>query len=297
MSQSCSFQVPTYTFQPQPQDILIDSDLLELFRVVKQIIRQDPNTERIAKLYFCIVYALGDLYPFYRPINSDQIVFMNKDSTACVQLPSLDSHPVQSPPAIDRSAVRPYTHIQLPESPDDTMEPKQRGFYYQDGRLLQEPVSLQRYAEQGVLTQASLLKKRKKPVPVFVSKKQKIPHRNGEFNTRRDDIIGRMRGVMLADLEQKSRRFPPNYSLAIEKVSLPPGPIDTEEAGDYLEPALAILTEHSNMKPHQDNGMNQNGITITMTTSDFTWPLFNSKRCLVDFFHMRLMNWEIGMQT
>ncbi|KAI8967906.1 hypothetical protein BDF20DRAFT_839744 [Mycotypha africana] len=160
------------------------------------------------------------------------------------------------------------------------MEPKQRGFYYQDGRITREPALLQRYAEQGVLTQASLMRKRKKifgqldqdypssyvealstPAP---AKKPKIPHRHGEFRQRRDDIISRMRTILISDLEQKAQRLPESFTLSIEKATLSPNVVysnlSTEEAGKLLAPALRILCYHSNMKPHLDNGMNQNGI-------------------------------------
>jgi hypothetical protein len=83
----------------------------------------------------------------------------------------------------------------LPQS-EVLMEPKQRGFYYQDGRIAREPVLLQRYAEQGILTQASLMRKRKRHStdanvpyemnqPPQPTKKPKIPHRHGEFEQRR----------------------------------------------------------------------------------------------------------------
>lgn len=328
-------------FNPQAEDILTDEDLLELFRIVKQIIRKKPDAERIAKLYFCIVYAMGDLYQFYKPIHSNVMVFRDESSASSsgpiiaeVQLPSsvsccqnissegtpyretpnitttptttTHSPPMESSPTVgpavpqrilsvsyltnpsppmkssgpqlpqimsrppdetttDQFSVRPYTNIrpiypssttyqpswtsvtdeqnspspshsnnlqhtpQLPQynhlnynqpqhhkqpqplgnrfphlntlmngaNNEVLMEPKQRGFYYQDGRITREPALLQRYAEQGVLTQASLMRKRKKvfgseadfpyelstiPAPV---KKPKIPHRHGEFKQRR----------------------------------------------------------------------------------------------------------------
>ncbi|KAI9475981.1 MAG: hypothetical protein EXX96DRAFT_526886 [Benjaminiella poitrasii] len=312
-------------FQPRAEDILTDEDLLELFRIVKQIIRKKPDTERIAKLYFCVVYAMGDLYPFYKPIHSDCIIFRDESNTtpvmADVQLPSSTScscgaqaHSANSnwkeanstnnnEVSTDQYSVRPYTNIRpiypslnYPLSPSASwpslneqqhqhppnagaevlMEPKQRGFYYQDNRITREPALLQRYAEQGVLTQASLIRKRKKafgndqdfaydlstiPAPI---KKPKIPHRHGEFNQRRDDIISRMRTIMMADLEQKAQRLPSDFTLRIEKATLPTNldvnTLSTEEASKLLMPALHILTEHSNMKPHLDNGMNQNGI-------------------------------------
>lgn len=73
-----------------------------------------------------------------------------------------------------------------------------------------------------------------------------------------------MRTIMMADLEQKAQRLPSHFTLGIEKAELPPN-IDVdnltqEEASNLLAPALRILTLHSNMKPHLDNGMNQNGI-------------------------------------
>ncbi|CAO0799205.1 unnamed protein product [Mucor circinelloides] len=413
----CLSQLPPdiSRFNPQAEDILTDEDLLELFRIVKQIIRKKPDTERIAKLYFCIVYAMGDLYQFYKPIHNDVLVFKDDSSAASptiaeVQLPlsvsccqststsdgtpsretptmttpttATQSPPVEStstsagpvpqrilsvsyltnpsppmkagPPQLpqivsrpadetstDQYSVRPYTnirpiypssaayqppwttvdeqnssssqssnlqhtpnlpqynHLTHPHQPHNPpqplgnrfphlntlmngtgtevlMEPKQRGFYYQDGRITREPALLQRYAEQGVLTQASLMRKRKKtfgsepdfpyelstiPAPV---KKPKIPHRHGEFKQRRDDIISRMRTIMMADLEQKAQRLPSHFTLGIEKACLPSDinvdNLSTEEASKLLSPALRILTQHSNMKPHLDNGMNQNGI-------------------------------------
>jgi hypothetical protein len=73
-----------------------------------------------------------------------------------------------------------------------------------------------------------------------------------------------MRTIMMADLEQKAQRLPSHFTLGIEKTSLPDNinadNLSTEEAGKLLAPALRILTLHSNMKPHLDNGMNQNGI-------------------------------------
>lgn len=69
---------------------------------------------------------------------------------------------------------------------------------------------------------------------------------------------------MMADLEQKAQRLPADFSLGIEKTELPANlnidNLSSEEASQLLAPALRILTLHSNMKPHLDNGMNQNGI-------------------------------------
>lgn len=69
----------------------------------------------------------------------------------------------------------------------------------------------------------------------------------------------------MADLEQKAQRLPSDYSLAIERAELPPpgtipNALSAEEAAELLQPSLRILTSHSNMKPHLETGMNQNGI-------------------------------------
>ncbi|KAI8061417.1 hypothetical protein BC940DRAFT_245278 [Gongronella butleri] len=73
-----------------------------------------------------------------------------------------------------------------------------------------------------------------------------------------------MRSITVSDLEQKSQRLPQDTTLAIETAELPPdlvpSNLSSEEAADFLEPSLRILTYHSNLKPHLDNGMNQNGI-------------------------------------
>ncbi|KAI7885540.1 hypothetical protein K492DRAFT_212914 [Lichtheimia hyalospora FSU 10163] len=72
-----------------------------------------------------------------------------------------------------------------------------------------------------------------------------------------------MRSITLSDLEQKVARLPDDFTLAIEQapVNFDSDPSrKPEQAADLLEPALRILTTHSNMKPHLDNGMNQNGI-------------------------------------
>jgi hypothetical protein len=85
-----------------------------------------------------------------------------------------------------------------------------------------------------------------------------------------DDIISRMRTITMADLEQKAQRLPNQFTLAIdESVTSAEGVLSATVANEQLsqehlvellEPALRILTNHSNMKPHLDNGMNQNGI-------------------------------------
>jgi hypothetical protein len=94
------------------------------------------------------------------------------------------------------------SRFQPPNNGEIVMEPQQRGFYYQDGRIAREPVLLQRYAEQGILTQASLMRKRKRPsmdgsstyetssLPAS-TKKPKIPHRHGEFESRRKVYLSR----------------------------------------------------------------------------------------------------------
>lgn len=73
-----------------------------------------------------------------------------------------------------------------------------------------------------------------------------------------------MRSITLSDLEQKSQRYPDGFTLAIEKApidkDLDISTMTQEQLADLLEPSLRILTTHSNMKPHLDNGMNQNGI-------------------------------------
>lgn len=388
---SCLLAPEIQPFEPQAEDILTDEDLLDLFRIVKQVLRKNPDSEKLAKLLFCMSYALGDHIKFSKPCHEDRIVFRdNQSAVHSVRLPSTSSccvnttssshyhhhraststatfslnHPLNdsassitrpekdsvqkwidsssvtsttSPSPIsplirlpsvsyltnnqpltstvatsttsttapthttnlseisnentstDAYSVRPYTNfrplytasaspganhtssptitsssttapaamhspivnrnspsipspsashhvsqhqqqttvevsdlsmshadassnttpgtsdrynqstsntIQHPASTEVVMEPQQRGFYYQDGRIAREPVLLQRYAEQGILTQASLMRKRKRhsadanspyevsnlPVP---TKKPKIPHRHGEFEQRR----------------------------------------------------------------------------------------------------------------
>lgn len=83
-----------------------------------------------------------------------------------------------------------------------------RGFYYQPGRISNEDVLVQRYAEQGLLIHSPLIKKKRRAVypdgppenspelndvlafpPRSLgegpTKKPKIPHRHGEFESRR----------------------------------------------------------------------------------------------------------------
>ncbi|KAI8144863.1 hypothetical protein BJV82DRAFT_649221 [Fennellomyces sp. T-0311] len=359
---------PVPMYEPQAEDILCDENLLDLFRIIKQVLRKKRDPERLARLFFCVSYALGDHVKFHKPVHENKIIFDDRSFGAhAVRLPATASccgsirraisrkedafkwpdtasmsstssttssaSPItkllnvpfitqQRPPvedarsplsssddtSTDAFTVRPYTNfrplypsdaapspplptrrfehpakytqlgspLDISEASDTSkeyvMEPKQRGFYYQDGRITREPVLLQRYAEHGILTHASLMRKRKRqngdqptdlmaPSPV-VTKKPKIPHRHGEFEQRRDDIIGRMRSITMTDLEQKAERLPDNYSLAIEQVALPAAEAisSPDRAAELLEPSLRILTSHSNMKPHLDNGMNQNGI-------------------------------------
>lgn len=79
-----------------------------------------------------------------------------------------------------------------------------------------------------------------------------------------------MRNITMADLEQKAQRLPNQFTLAIDESvtmaeevltnTVANGTLSQEQLAELLEPALRILTNHSNMKPHLDNGMNQNGI-------------------------------------
>lgn len=79
-----------------------------------------------------------------------------------------------------------------------------------------------------------------------------------------------MRTITMADLEQKAQRLPNQFTLAIDEsvtsaegalsATVANGQLSQEQLVELLEPALRILTNHSNMKPHLDNGMNQNGI-------------------------------------
>lgn len=77
-----------------------------------------------------------------------------------------------------------------------------------------------------------------------------------------DDIINRLRMISFKDLEQKASRMPQPFTFAIEQTYIAPvDPFTTDEQRKkLLQPALRILTDHSNKKPHLDNGMNQNGI-------------------------------------
>ena len=84
-----------------------------------------------------------------------------------------------------------------------------------------------------------------------------------------DDIIQRLRSVSLTDLETKAAKISARFTLAIEK----PRPPTQHTAEQVIRPALYILARHSNMKPHLDNGMNQNGIYTTGITIDCSSPL------------------------
>lgn len=419
-------------FEPRAEDILTDEDLLDLFRIIKQVLRKKPNSEKLAKLLFCMFYALGDHVIFTKSCHEDRISFRDRclgvyavrlpNTSSCCKnnnntmplyqaqklLPSLNQPFQHIPRTTERDSVqnwiesssatrlpaalcltnsqqditssfsdvpnennllatiRPYTNLRpvynSTPSPSSTvisngtsgtgsplnnrqstfspsilstaqnlqqriaetldlkkkeysnhtvsdtphistpipqsnvvMEPQQRGFYYQDGRILREPASLQRYAEQGILTQASLMRKRKKhgsdtlfEVSSIPLKKPKIPHRHGGFERRRkkitlykepilniyffvgDDIISRLREITMEELDQKAQRMPNLFTLAIDQssvsaedalsVTTSDESIKKEKISQLLKPALSILTNHSNMKPHLDNGMNQNGI-------------------------------------
>ncbi|KAF7721934.1 hypothetical protein EC973_003922 [Apophysomyces ossiformis] len=314
-------------YEPQAGDILKDEDLLNLFHIIKQILRKRPDAERLAKLLFCVSYALGDCIKFSKPAHHDKILFMYNDASVCaVRLPqsssccppartregtedclqswiqdspksssdssifslersisttnTVDLPVLISDGATENCTIRSYTHfrpvyrksfpdresIRPNESNSEIMEPTQRGFYYQDGRLSREPVLLQRYAEQGVLTQASIIRKRKRlysdsSLPsILPIKKPKIPHRHGEFEQRRDDIIQRMKNITLQDLEQKARNLPADFCLSIDCAEPLPPSYHPDQVAELLKPTLRILIHYSNMKPHLDNGMNQNGI-------------------------------------
>lgn len=325
----CLLTPDVQEFEPNADDILIDEDLLDLFRIIKQVIRKSAAPEDLAKLLFCISYALCDHMKFMKPIHEDRIVFSDDQTSDvyCVKLSAntsccqesgsfpkwLDSSVASaSSPAYDLLLQTPYrpfrpTYTSLSsqyETPtsshstlsadvtpysqqtDTLLEPHQRGFYYQGDRITREPALLQRYAEQGILTQASLLRKRKRHSADSVHdigsvKKAKIPHRHGEFESRRnkkllptckkllrlfyllgDDIINRLRTITFEELEQKADKLQPSFSLAIEPTYIPTSDpfLTDEQRAKLLEPSLRVLTDHSNKKPHLDNGMNQNGI-------------------------------------
>ncbi|KAH8551829.1 hypothetical protein BGW37DRAFT_455768 [Umbelopsis sp. PMI_123] len=301
---------PTYTpesigpthqqFEPQAEDILCDEELLDLFRTVKQILRKKPNTERISKLLFCFCYALGEDIKFYKEIgaNEDRMLFKEESARnySILRLPYSSSDPAasrnmsmdphSSGPAGSSSRQHSFNQSPYQYSGEDsaqkqsnfgsrqleTIEPHQRGFYYEEGRLSREDAVLRRYAEQGVLTQASLLRKRKRrstdmnfslgyPTTGVPPKKTKMPHRHGEFEQRRDDIISRLRTITEADLEQKAAKLGSDFTLEIEHVNdVEDKGYTPEEAAKALEPSLRVLTTQANLKPHLDNGMNQNGI-------------------------------------
>lgn len=85
-----------------------------------------------------------------------------------------------------------------------------------------------------------------------------------------DDIISRLRSITMTDLEHKAKQLSSQFTLALEKstdlnkelisASMRNGAFSKEQRSKLLEPSLSILASHSNMKPHLDNGMNQNGI-------------------------------------
>jgi hypothetical protein len=76
-----------------------------------------------------------------------------------------------------------------------------------------------------------------------------------------DDIIGRLRSISVVDLEQKAAKMGTDFTLEVERVDdVEDKEYTSEEAAKALEPSLRILTTQANLKPHLDNGMNQNGI-------------------------------------
>ncbi|KAL0092303.1 hypothetical protein J3Q64DRAFT_1818526 [Phycomyces blakesleeanus] len=273
----CLFVTPDVSaaHQPGAQDILRDQDVLEIFRLIKQILRHDADPERLARLLFCVFYALGDSVQFSKPAHENMVLFRAYTGRSllvhAVQLPKYSSCCPSETPTWEFSrdlfpenswTVTTTTRIRdlraVCTSPVETcMEPQERGFYYQDGRIQREPTLLQRYAEQGLLTQASITRKRRKPsIASFdslqlsvVRKKTKIPHRHGEFEQRRDTIVLRLQTVSLLELEEKAVSLPSDISLAVDTVPF-----------NDLGPALQVLVDHANQKPHLDNGMNQYGI-------------------------------------
>lgn len=76
-----------------------------------------------------------------------------------------------------------------------------------------------------------------------------------------DDIIARLRTISEVDLEQKAAKLGSDFTLEIEHVDdVEDKEYTPEEAAKVLEPSLRVLTAQANLKPHLDNGMNQNGI-------------------------------------
>lgn len=76
-----------------------------------------------------------------------------------------------------------------------------------------------------------------------------------------DDIISRLRTITETDLEQKAAKLGTDFTLDIEHVDdVEDKDYTPEEAAKALEPSLRVLTTQANLKPHLDNGMNQNGI-------------------------------------
>ncbi|KAI9021607.1 hypothetical protein CLU79DRAFT_752375 [Phycomyces nitens] len=276
-SVGCLFVTPDISaaHQPGAQDILRDQDILEIFRLIKQILRHNVGPERLARLLFCIFYALGDSVQFSKPAHENMVLFRAYSGH------SLLVHAVQLPKYCSccpsETSAWGFTRELFPEndwtattgsriqelrmvctSPiEPCMEPRERGFYYQDGRIQRESVLLQRFAEQGILTQESIVRKRRKATPPslesisvpLIHKKPKIPHRHGDFDQRRDTIVLRLQAISLIELEKKVSSLPSNVSLEVETVPL-----------DDISPALRVLISHANQKPHLDNGMNQYGI-------------------------------------
>ncbi|KAI8992494.1 hypothetical protein BDB01DRAFT_738514 [Pilobolus umbonatus] len=415
-SKSCLLTSEMHIHEPQAEDILSDQDLLDLFRLLQQVLRKKPDGDKMAKLLYCISYALGNQIAVYKPLHEDRIIFKDKNnyshsvrlvgSTCCspldmseertsfinhdstgrsdkdtiqkwidsssthptqhsfrTRLPSVSyitnhistnsdissqtitppisisdlphehltdncsirqdthyrsfyaSHPIH--PAISSSLITqspPFslsantqlqqvvdttlddTHLSLPlheynrhmhikcsdqlqnmthsiHSDNDMIEQKhQRDLYCYSDRIHRESLLLQQYPEHETMGEHSYKRKRHSPdvrIPA-PAKKPKIPHRHGGFESRRDDIINRMRNITMMDLKEKAQMLPSNFTLAIDQscvrqersliMSVSSNTLSRQELGELLQPALQILIQYSNMKPHLDNGMNQNGI-------------------------------------
>ncbi|KAI8350581.1 hypothetical protein EDC96DRAFT_567360 [Choanephora cucurbitarum] len=318
-----------HLFEPQAEDILTDEDLLDLFRIIKRVLRKDPDAERISKLLFSIYYALTDHVQFSKPCDEDRILFRDRDSVVhSVQLPTSGCNQVHhstplstpSPTLSHKDLMRPtdsfsvhlcstslvrYTPIPVDKtqsSQEILTEPQQRGFYYQEGRIAREPILLQRYAEQGILTQATLIRKRKKQADDSLSvKKPKIPHRHGDFESRRDDILARLRSITLLDLEQKARQLPSHFTLAIETptengIHYNPDYFRLYLAFEQFQQAFAILfpTETVQAFTDKDRNLNMKAYRpwIEPLLSDTNWAAF--RRNIMVGERMRQLTQSIG---
>ncbi|OZJ05635.1 hypothetical protein BZG36_01528 [Bifiguratus adelaidae] len=88
----------------------------------------------------------------------------------------------------------------------------------------------------------------------FDGNRKKQPHRHGDFETRRDDILTRLLNISDADLKLKAQKMDPDFNITITRPdpNLPPK--------ERFEQAKNLLVMLAMKKPHQGNGMNQNGI-------------------------------------